>query len=358
MKTVSLRQLRRTYRHALLVAAPLAVIGCRESTTPVTAEPHPSATTTASPTTPSTATAPPATATAAKGTCAAEKPNVTGCGGAEVLLQDTPEACGLALKGDLPKERCDVLCAGFQTRACNVSTNRDKKPIVFCHAANPCMGRPMSDGGDEACPSGAGMDVYLAFARRMEALSVDAFHELESDLARFGAPSALRRACRRAADDEARHANAMARLLEARGVRPAPIARRPASSFASLFALALHNERHGVVGETWGALVAAHQAEHAEDEDMRAAMRTIADEEAEHAALSFRIAAWARGRLSEEDVSALDRERQRAFDALAATGGLAPDAARALGWPRAPAVAAMIAVLEPVVAPRSTREAA
>ena len=350
MKTVSLRELRRTYRHALLVAAPLAVVGCRETTTPVSAEPHPTATTAATPTTPPSATAaPPATATAAKGTCAAEKPNVTGCGGAEVLLHDTPEACGLALKGDLPRDRCDALCAGFQTRACNVSTNRDKKPIVFCHAANPCLGRPMSDGGDEACPSGAAMDVYLAFARRMEALSVDAFHELETDLARFGAPAPLRRAC---------HANAIARLLEARGVRPAPIARRPASSFSSLFALALHNERHGVVGETWGALVAAHQAEHAQDEDVRAAMRAIADEEAEHAALSFRIAAWARTRLSKNDADALDRERRRAFDALAASEGLAPGAARALGWPRAPAVAAMIAVLEPVVAPRSRRDAA
>lgn len=349
-KTVSLRELRRTYRHALLVA-PLALVGCRESTAPVTAEPRPTATPSTTATAPpATATAPPtASATATKGTCSAEKPNVTGCGGAEVLLHDTPEACGLAPKGDLPKDRCDVLCAGFATRACNVSTNRDKKPIVFCHAANPCMGRPMSDGGDETCPSGLATNAYFAFARRMEALSVDAFHELEADLARFGAPSSLRRACRRAAADEARHAEAMAKLLEARGACAAPLERRTSSSFASLFALAIHNERHGVVGETWGALVAAHQAEHAEDDDVRAAMRAIADEEAEHAALSFRIAAWARTRLGEEDVSALDRERRRAWGALETTIAFAPAAARALGWPRETSAKVMLAVLEPLV---------
>jgi rubrerythrin len=158
-------------------------------------------------------------------------------------------------------------------------------------------------------------------------------------------------ACRRAAADEARHARAMARLIERRGGRRPRAPSRAPRSFGSLFELALHNEREGVVGETWGALVAEHQAEHAPAEDVREAMRAIAREETEHAALSFRIARWARRRLGREHARALDDARREAFTELRTTLGFRPGdaAARDLGWPSRAKSAAMLDAIAPLV---------
>jgi len=62
--------------------------------------------------------------------------------------------------------------------------------------------------------------------------------------------------------------------------------------------IALENAVEGCVRETFAALVARRQAIAAADLDVRAAMRRIAADEARHAALAFRVDAWARARLS------------------------------------------------------------
>jgi hypothetical protein len=261
-------------------------------------------------------------------------------------------------------EKCKELCAGFDTRSCHIYKNREGKPGVYCDAAHPCLGRPTSEGAvgylgatplagrsPASLPSGADEVVeHLLLARLMEAQSVDAFRELEKDLVRFGAPASLRRACRRAAVEEARHARAMTRLLRRRGAATPRLRRANTPGFSTLRALALHNEREGVVGETWGALVAAHQAQHAVDHDLRDAMQTIAREETSHAALSFRIAAWARTRLPARDVRTLDRARRQAYTKLRRTLGHRPAAAAdPLGWPSVPASAVMIDALAPLL---------
>jgi hypothetical protein len=144
----------------------------------------------------------------------------------------------------------------------------------------------------------------------------------------------------------------VAALPAAGGGAAAPLPPVDAGGFASLFALALHNEREGAVGETWGALVARHQAAHAHDADVRAAMAAIADEETEHAALSFQIAAWARSVLGPTQVRALDDARRSALAELRASLGArpSPDAAAPLGWPGEAASAAMIDVLAEALA--------
>lgn len=349
MKNVTLRDLRTTYRAALL-ATPLGLVACRE-TSPVTTAP----TASASATTAGTQTPPPPSGTAVasgkpKG-CVVGPFAVTGCGGGEAALESSPESCGVPTTGDIPKDRCKDFCGTFETRACNVTTKGGGKLAVFCHAANPCLGRAPSTGIGPAAQPGSVRE-HLGLAFEVEALSAVAFRELRADLERWGAPATLLSACERAAADEARHARAMERLLERRGDARPPAPRRAPRSFGSLLELALHNEREGVVGETWGALVAEHQAEHAPSEDVREAMRGIAREESEHAALSFRVARWARRRLGPERAVELDEARREAFAELRTSLGYRPadDAARDLGWPSRAKSAAMLDVLAPLLA--------
>jgi hypothetical protein len=341
MRAPSLLELRRALARALL-AAPLAM-GCESGKTSTTTPPPPVR--------PDAAAAvhvpPPApdAAPVAKD-CPHDPPDISGCGGADVYLHASLADCGLPAKGDLTKDRCDDLCKGFETRACEVEDRSDGKVAVYCEAANPCMGRPTSDGAlATAHDDGTAID-RLAEARRMEAHSVIAFRELEADLVRFGAPASLVDSCRVAADDDCRHARAMARLLRARGVRPAAIDRPRAAGFASLFALAAHNEREGVVGESWGALLALHQAERARDADVRDEMRAIADEETSHAALSIEIARWVRTQLSDESVAALDDARRAAIARLRGSFASAPEE---LGLPAPATAAAMLDALAPAL---------
>jgi hypothetical protein len=147
-------------------------------------------------------------------------------------------------------------------------------------------------------------------------------------------------ACREAARDEARHAELMAGLLRARGVTVEVEAARAAAGFDSLRALAVHNEREGVAGESVGALAALVQAERAEDDDVRVALRSIADDEAAHAVLSLAISAWARTQPGIE-AGELDAARRAGFLRLAV-----PQAPDVIGWPAPEAIAVVSASLE------------
>jgi hypothetical protein len=102
----------------------------------------------------------------------------------------------------------------------------------------------------------------------------------------------LIRDARTAMADEARHWRRTRDLARKRGADPArPVVRSP--EFASLADLALDNLVEGCIRETFGALVAAHQAATARDPDVRALMTEIAHDELAHANLSWRIDAWA-----------------------------------------------------------------
>nr|HEX4316444.1 ferritin-like domain-containing protein [Kofleriaceae bacterium] len=293
-----------------------------------------------------TATPPPAKA------CHHTKAEITGCGGGEVKFPQGTDGCDLGSGNDpaLPAAQCAELCAGIEIAGCHAFMATDG-PEVFCESAHPCMGRLASAGelGRGAYADGA--IAHLALARRMEAHSVHAFDELAADLARFGAPAPLIEACRRAAADEAGHADAIAALLRARGVALEELPASRAGGFGSLRELALHNEREGVVGETWGALVGRYQAEHAVDADVRAAMATIADDETAHAALSMAIAAWARDVLPAADAHALADARAAAIVALrdGADARPAGDAADRLGWPGEQLACALLDQLAPAL---------
>jgi hypothetical protein len=75
--------------------------------------------------------------------------------------------------------------------------------------------------------------------------------------------------------------------------------------------MATENAVEGCVRETFGALVAHHQAAHASDPVIASAMRTIAEDETRHAALAWAIARWADARLDERARVRVARRRRK-----------------------------------------------
>ncbi|MGE6761450.1 ferritin-like domain-containing protein [Corallococcus interemptor] len=156
---------------------------------------------------------------------------------------------------------------------------------------------------------------YFADIARLEAASIQAFLRLREELTLHGADEALRDAALASAMDEVRHTDLTGRLARRFGAVPPPpsvadVPPRP------LFEVLLDNAVEGCVRETFGALVAHHQALHAEDPEIREAMMGIAEDETRHAGLSWDIDAWAAPRLSTEERSALREARRQALAVL------------------------------------------
>lgn len=151
---------------------------------------------------------------------------------------------------------------------------------------------------------------YFAQVAGLEAAAVHAFERLANELTSHGAPEHLVALSRRSADDERRHTHSMAALARRYGVGPStsetvPGAPRP------LFAITLENAVEGCVRETYGAVVAHHQAQTARDPVVAAAMHQVAEDETRHAALSWSIAEWALPKLTADEQRRV-RQAQRA----------------------------------------------
>jgi hypothetical protein len=141
------------------------------------------------------------------------------------------------------------------------------------------------------CASSSGVGRYLAAQTSLEAASVRAFADLVADLVALGAPQELRDAAIVAAGEEVRHAQVCARLARTHGAAITrelitPAARR------KLRDLAIDNAIEGCVRETFAAMVVGYQARAAANDDVRAAMASIAPDEARHAELAWEIHAW------------------------------------------------------------------
>ncbi len=164
---------------------------------------------------------------------------------------------------------------------------------------------------------------YFARMAHDEAASVHAFRRMRDELLAHGAPPALRRAAARAIRDEERHARAMARHARARGAT-VPKPRVRGSAVRTLEAIARENAVEGCVNETFGALIAAFQAEHAPSAALRRAFARIAADEARHAALSWAVARWAEGRLDARARARVAAARARAVHALRGQAAASP----------------------------------
>ena len=175
---------------------------------------------------------------------------------------------------------------------------------------------------------------FFAKSSQLEAASVFAFDRLTHELQAHGAPEWLMRDAERSKLDEVRHAVATAHLAKRFGTST------PAISVGSmdvrpLFEIALENAVEGCVREAFGALVAAHQTKHAEDELVARAMAVIAKDEARHAALAWEVAAWAEPRVSEAERERIAEARREAARELRASlrQELAPELIRDAGVP-------------------------
>lgn len=192
-----------------------------------------------------------------------------------------------------------------------------RSEIIEYGQPNCAIGRRppgLVSSGTAACDEALGR--FFAEAAHLEAASVPAFAQLRAELAALGAPVELQRWALAAELEEIGHTRTTARLAARFGGAPTDpqVEARP---LRGAFELALDNVVEGCVRETFGALVAQHQALHAEDPEVRAAMVGIAEDETRHAELSWAVDAWLQARLSADERLVLSRARAAAVRGLA-----------------------------------------
>ena len=190
-------------------------------------------------------------------------------------------------------------------------------------------------------PTGDPVGRWLAGAAHEEQASVEAFTALARELEWHGAPPTLISRVLDAADDERRHAEVMTRLAKAAGSSPPPVVFR-APPLRSLVALAQENASEGCVRETWAALEALHQAEHATDPAIRSAMRMIAADEIRHAELAHDLDRWYRARLGARERASVDHVHRDAVTRLGQPRRSPPE----LGLPSPPVARRLLRGLE------------
>lgn len=156
---------------------------------------------------------------------------------------------------------------------------------------------------------------FFAEAAHLEAASVVAFERLASELSALGAPRELVDSALASRNDEVKHARMTERAARRRGARPLAPVIAPAAE-RTMLAIALENAVEGCVRETYGALVAHHQAQAAGDGSIASMMRTIAEDETRHAGLAWDVAAWLEPQLSHEERAEVSRARARALAEL------------------------------------------
>lgn len=173
----------------------------------------------------------------------------------------------------------------------------------------------------------------------LEHASVAAFGRLMLELMGHGAPADLVRDAQRAGLEEISHAEgcfALVSRLMGEPVGPGALDLTGMVLLRDLTTCAVDAAREGCVGETVSALLAQRQAERASDPEVRALLTKIAEDEARHAELSWRVVAWAMrvgGARVRDAVSAALRERVSSVVGLPRPEGRPEGVDRAL-WER------------------------
>lgn len=167
------------------------------------------------------------------------------------------------------------------------------------------IGRPYYEGdkavladlcGDESAGAQTARSRLWARAGAAEHASVAAFSRLALQLMALGAPNDLLRAVHQAALDEIGHADRCWDMVERLGgsrVGAAVLPLQEPITLQTLAEVAAATVREGCLAETLGAHVALVAAELAPEADVQALLRRLANEESDHAVLSYRIVAWA-----------------------------------------------------------------
>lgn len=238
----------------------------------------------------------------------------------------------------------NLSAATYSRVTCSVSS-ASGSDVLTCSYAYQCIGGRAPSGLAAARVGDGGVGGWLARAAWLERASVPAFEDLARELVVHGAPASLVRAAVAAADDERRHADAVAALATRRGSVVPPVRREPVG-VRTLAEVAHDNAVEGCVREAYAALVAARQAARADDADVRAVYATIAPDEARHALLSAAIHAWAMRVLPGSVARDVEASRRAALEAWRSTDD-AHDLAtgEALGLPSAVERDALLAML-------------
>lgn len=219
---------------------------------------------------------------------------------------------------------------------------------ITCSHDLGCIGGRATQGMLPIAVSEPTLLAHLAASAHLEAVSVVAFERLATELAFLGAPVGLVDAASDAALDERRHVALLEKILEKEvGSREASsLSEAPVHASRSLFEVAVENAREGCVRETYGALVCAFAGNRAEDAELRAAMRVIAEDEGRHAAFSWDLHEWALAKLEPHEADVVRAELRSARAELAETVQSALDSPKGLGWPSRPESARLIAEME------------
>jgi hypothetical protein len=256
--------------------------------------------------------------------------NFPGCGGA-VNYCVVPDASTHALvDGSVGGAACMPFCVNGGS-GCEL-VNVDAQQLVRCFSL--CTGRRPAGLITDGQPVGSDIAAYLQEIAYLEAASVPAFASLGEELRHHGAPRSLVRSAVRAARDELRHARTMGALARRHGAicRKPRVAKQPIRALAEI---AVENAGEGCVRETFGALLAVHQSLAAGDVRMRAAMKTIARDEARHAALAWKVGAWLDRQLTPAERRRVANARRAAVEEIASSvdHGPSPSVRRFAGLP-------------------------
>ncbi len=166
----------------------------------------------------------------------------------------------------------------------------------------------------------------------LEAAAVHAFAIMHDELRMHGAPRSLLDRVQRAERDEVRHAKLFTHLLEAHG-GPFAVPHVAKMGPRPLVAIAIENAVEGAVRETYAALLATWQSQHAQGEVLRATLRGVARDETQHAELSWDVMAWLDTKLTAQEREQVRTAMNDAVDSLARQEPLPPALRRELGLP-------------------------
>lgn len=248
---------------------------------------------------------------------------------------DAGASDGATLDGEAGAVDCRSLCdqAGWPDAGCSVIDST----TISC--GGPCGAGRLPEGCTlDPVAEGESVARHLAAMAQLEAASVHAFETMERELRALGAPADLLARIERARRDEIRHARAVARAAKARGAK-IPRVRNPRRVERDVEAIATENAREGCARETLGVAVLMLAAARAEEH--RALFASLAEDEMEHARLSWDVAAWLEGLLDEDARARVALARADELRRCARSPEPPREVARVLGWPTSPEIAAM-----------------
>lgn len=237
------------------------------------------------------------------------------------IYEDFAFPCGLPAGvttgdgGTFTMSTCEMLCPPWESLTAYSCTLQPISSEVTVRCNYPCgVGRRV-DGFQWSDGPCEGLGDWFAHIAALEGAAVVAFERMAHELRAWGAPASLVEDALAARDEEVDHTALTAALAARFGASPVAFT-VDAFEARSLEDAARENAVEGCVRETYGALVAWWQTEHARDVEIARALRVIADDETRHAALSWRVHAWMRTRLDGDAFARVERARHEAVSAL------------------------------------------